>query len=324
MKKLWLILVLSLFCAFCSVGFAACHNGSARQIIHDGCFYFVLLEDDSYGIIGSDETTVSENVIIPAKFKGKCVTSIGNEAFRGCSKLTSITIPDGLTNIGEYAFYNCSKLTSITIPDSVKSIGEMAFSGCRSLTSINVSENNANYKSIDGNLYSKDGETLILYAPGKTATTFIIPDSVASIGDGAFSGCSSLTSITIPDSVTSIGGGAFDGCSSLTSITIPDSVTSIGNCAFYGCISLTSVNIGGSVTSIGYGAFLGCSKLTSITIPDSVTSIGGSAFSYCTSLTSITFNGTKSQWQAISKGEYWKAGVPSSCKVHCTDGDINI
>ena len=112
--------------------------------------------------------------------------------------------------------------------------------------------------------------------------------SVTSIGDEAFSYCSSLTSITIPNSVTSIGEGAFYECSSLTSITIPNSVTSIGEDAFSWCSSLTSVTIPNSVTSIGSAAFSRCSSLTSVTIPNSVTSIGNSAFSYCSKLTSVT------------------------------------
>ena len=115
-----------------------------------------------------------------------------------------------------------------------------------------------------------------------------IPNSVTTIGDWAFSGCSSLTSVTIPDSVTSIGCSAFSGCSALTGVTIPDSVTSIGDRAFYRCTSLTSVTIGDSVTSIGSGAFSGCTSLTSVTIGDSVTSIGHGAFRECTSLTSVT------------------------------------
>ena len=106
-------------------------------------------------------------------------------------------------------------------------------------------------------------------------------------------------------------------------ITFNGDVTSIGECAFYGCSGLTSITIPDSVTSIGYQAFIGCG-LTSITIPDSVTSIDNYAFQNCSGLTSINYDGTTTQWTAISKGSGWKSDVPSNCMVHCTDGDIAI
>ena len=109
-------------------------------------------------------------------------------------------------------------LTSVTIGNGVTSIGDAAFADCSGLTNITVSENNSTYASIDGNLYSKDGKTLIQYAIGKTDTSFTIPDSVTSIGDEAFEHCDSLTSVTIPDSVTSIGSWAFEDCSGLKTI----------------------------------------------------------------------------------------------------------
>ena len=253
------------------------------------------------------------------------VTSIGNYAFFGCSSLTSITIPDSVTSIGDSAFSGCSSLTSITIPGSVTSIASYAFAYCDALTHINVSGDNLYYCDVDGILFNKDKTELLCFPAGNTASNYTIEDSVTSIGDSAFSGCSSLTSITMPDSVTSIGDYAFSGCSSLTSITIPDSVTSIGECAFSVCSSLTSITIPDSVTSIGDYAFSFCSSLTSITIPNSVTSIGYSAFSVCSSLTSITipnsvtsigysafsdcdsletvyYSGTKEQWNKMNIG----------------------
>ena len=119
--------------------------------------------------------------------------------------------------------------------------------------------------------------------------------SVTSIGEGAFSYCSGLTSIEIPNSVPSIGNYAFSECSSLTSVIIPNSVTSIGIEAFCYCDGLTSIEIPNSVTSIGESAFCNCSGLTSVTIGNSVTSIGGSAFQGCDGLTSVTIgNGIKS------------------------------
>ena len=131
------------------------------------------------------------------------VTSIGSDAFKGCSGLTSITIPNSVTSIGNYAFKGCSGLTSVTIPNSVTSIGNNAFSGCSGLTSVTI-----------GN-------------------------SVTRIGDAAFFVCTGLTSITIPNSVKSIGRYAFQYCSGLTSITIGNSVTSIEQYAFSGCSGLT-------------------------------------------------------------------------------------
>ncbi len=127
------------------------------------------------------------------------VTTIGGSAFYNCRSLTSITIPNSVTTIEQYAFSDCSSLTSVTIPNSVTTIGYRAFDNCSSLTSITVGENNTAYKSIDGNLYTKDGTTLIQYAIGKTATEFIIPNSVTTIGECAFNNCSSLTSVIFED-----------------------------------------------------------------------------------------------------------------------------
>ena len=192
------------------------------------------------------------------------VKEIANSAFWWCTGLTSITIPNSVTSIGWYAFYKCTALTSITIPNSVTSIGASAFWWCTGLTSIVVEKGNAVYDSRENcNAIIETATNTLISGCQNT----IIPNSVTSIGNWAFSNCHSLTSNTIPNSVTSIGNWAFSNCHSLTSITIPNSVTSIGEYAFYKCTALTSITIPNSVTSIGSEAFRGCDALTSVTVP---------------------------------------------------------
>ena len=140
--------------------------------------------------------------------------------------------------------------------------------------------------------------------------------SVTSIGDYAFSECSSLQSVTIPNSVTNIGGRAFQGCSNLQSVTIPNSVTSIGIGAFYSCSSLRSITIPNSVTTIGVGAFEFCSNLQSVTIPNSVTTIGEDAFFDCSSLQSVTINGNPK----IGDDAFW--GTPATVTMNLTASQI--
>lgn len=179
--------------------------------------------------------------------------------------LKSITITGG-ENVGEYAFRGCSFLTSITIPNSVTSIGHGAFYGCSNLESMTIPfVGETRYGSINcfGYIFGADsvGENSF-YVPSSLKRVTIIGGT---IGDDVFSGCISLTSITIPESVTRIGDRAFSYCRSLTSITIPNRVTSIGKRAFDNCDNLTNIIVPDSVTSIGIYAFNACSSITNIT-----------------------------------------------------------
>ena len=258
--------------------------------VYDNGFYFKALEDNTLEIVaysGEDK-----ELTIPSEIDGYKVTSIGKNAFEGCTSLTSIEIPDSVTSIGDFAFYrctnlknvinsnsivyigrlafqSCTNLTNIEIPDSVINIGEQAFFDCTSLTSINVDKNNKKYSSKEGVLYNKNKTKLIRCPAGTKLTNIAIPNSITSIERSVFSGCTNLENIEIPNSVTSIENCAFKNCTSLISVKIPNSVTSIGMSVFEGCTSLKSIEIPSSVTAdIGQRAFDDCTSLTSIIVDE--------------------------------------------------------
>ena len=285
-----------------------------------GDFQYSVLDDGTVEItkyIGS-----AEKVDIPEKIDGKSVTSIGSSVFRGCKRLSSITIPNSVTSIDSFAFRDCASLKSITIPNSVTSIYYDAFRGCTSLTAINVANRNQNYVSVNGVLYDKDKTVIIRYPAGKKDKSYSILDGVTGICAYAFEDCANLESITLPDSVTLMGLSVFNGCKSLITINVAagnqnfvsvngvlydkdktaiiryparkkdknynilNSVRFVHNNAFEDCTNLTSITIPNSVTGIASNAFGGCS-IKSITIPNSVTNIYSSTFDGCTSLTAI-------------------------------------
>ena len=254
-------LVLAVIGLLCSL------SVSAEDFEVDGIYYNITSSTDmtvevtyrgnehySYYYEYSGAVNIPESVTYNGSIYS--VTSIGNEAFSSCYRLTSVVIPNSVTSIGSYAFYDCDCLISVVIGNSVTSIGEFAFYYCESLTSV------------------------------------VIPNSVTSIGSYAFYDCDGLTSVVIPNSVTSIGSYAFYDCYSLTSVVIPNSVTSIGSYAFYDCDCLISVVIGNSVTSIGSSAFEGCNNLKVVFNNSSFTFAKGSSnYGYIAYYAEVVCNG---------------------------------
>ena len=200
MKKLLSILLTA--CIMLSACFISGFSVNAEEFTEGGFKYTVANNEAT--ITGTTSSTAT-SLIIPSTLGGYTVTSIGDSAFKGCTGLTNIKIPNSVTRIGGYAFYGCTGLTNIEIPNSVTRIGDSAFRGCTGLTNIET------------------------------------PNSVTSIGGAAFGGCTGLTNIEIPNSVTSIGGSAFEGCTGLTSVTIPESVVYIGSSAFWDCTAIKDV-----------------------------------------------------------------------------------
>ena len=246
---------------------------SEAKIVEGGdCYYDYYDYYTSNDVIGSyafKGCSGLTSLTLPAG-----ITEIGSSAFENCSGLTNLTLSAGITEIGANAFWGCSGLTSLTLPAGITWIGSFAFSGCSRLTSLTLP---AGITEISNYAF--------LGCSGLTSLT--LPAGITSIGDGAFQSCSGLTSLTLPAGITSIGGVAFRGCSGLTSLTLPAGITEIGSSAFENCSGLTSLTLPAGITSIGSHAFSGCSRLTSLTLPAGITSIGSCAFYDCSGLTSI-------------------------------------
>ena len=198
-----------------------------------------------------------------------------------------LVIADEITSIGNRAFFGYHSLKGVQIGENVTSIGEQAFNECVNLAEITVASGNTVYKTINNNLYSKDGRTFIQYALGQANTAFDIPLGVEYIDIGAFALSEHLSAVYIPNTVKEIGEKAFYSCWSISNITIPDSVVYIGDSAFATCLYLNNVTIGSGVKTIDDYAFHNCLFLRSVTIPNNVEYIGTYAFAYSSFLSRV-------------------------------------
>ena len=231
-----------------------------------GCTYSLIKNDTEYEITGGK--AASGSIRIEDTYNGKPVTAIADGAFKGNGRIEEIVIlGKNITSIGDNAFYNCPKLTKITIPESVTHIGASAFQSCRALTDINIPEN---VTSIEKSAF----------AYCRALEKITIGDNVVSIGELAFSDCSALTALNIPDGVKTVGDSAFSGCKAITSVTFGSGIESLGSYAFYRCDLLESVTFNGSkdLVEIGQYAFSDCPVLSSVTLAEGLLSIGNACF----------------------------------------------
>lgn len=303
-------------------------DSSPSLVMNDYTAQFISVKDENDPYPPPKTVTITKytgtesTVILPSTISSWPVTKIGEDALKDNTTITSVTIPANVTEIGSNAFAGCTNLTSVnyegdwsnlTIQSGNPAVQDAAneqlfdFEFILNNTAVIVTR----YKGPAADVtipsrYKGKPVTAINNAvfPNSAVTSVTIPDSVTAIPDAAFANCSKLTNISIPNSVTYIGYSAFGSCTSLKSVTLPSSLSSISEALFSGCSQLTTIHIPDSVSSIQSYAFCACENLKTIRIPVTVTSIGDCAFDVCPSSMTVTYPGSKTQWDAITKGSY--------------------
>lgn len=243
----------------------------------DGIYYNRLSSDEFEVTHGDNKYT--GDVVIPetVTYKNKVfkVVQIGIQAFAGCTSLTSVSIPQGVTSFLQVCFDGCSNLSSVTIPQSVTNLGWGSFSGCSNLSSISLPQG---ITTIEADVFSGCSSLI----------SIILPEGITAIKSRAFLGCSSLSSIDLPNSLIGIDTYAFNGCANLTSILLPQGLKTISRYAFAGCSSLSSIIIPNQVSEISEYAFAECNNLASVVLPEGLKWIDKNSFLNCSSLTEIS------------------------------------
>ena len=342
MRKMRLILcfVIILSTALCSSACSLFELGSDNVHFQ----YFWWEDDNAYyikatsveGRMLKDDSDMID-VVIPTEYRGKPVTGIGWDSFRGCQILRSVTIPEGITGIHSFTFFDCNNLESVHLPKSMKNFWGGCFASCNSLKEVTVDPDNPWFCSIDGVVYTKDQKELVFYPPGKVDVEFVIPEGCSTIGRYAFAYCENLKRIVVPSAVNDISYESIHSCKGFegvevdegnqtfasidgnlyskdgkkflclcvstenTSITIPEGVVEIADYAAYACHQLIDIKLPKSLTSIGEYSFLNCDNLTNITIPENVAFIGSYAFLRCDKMTSVVFEQARG-WSVSSQG----------------------
>lgn len=302
---------------------------------------FTTNPDDTITITGIGTCTDEEIIIystyyVDGQGNSKIVSGIAANAFRDNTKITSVSIPASVTTIGDGAFAGCTKLTSFTVEGenknystvggvlmskdgstivaypaglnlatytvsaSITTISPSAFAGCANLTAFEVAGGNARFTVVDDVLYNSDITTLIAYPAGKSSSSFTLPETVETIGDYAFYRATKLSAITLRDriyeadgktvdipGISAIGSYAFYGCTGLTEITIPNITSSVNTYAFAECTKLAEVNIGSGLKTISTHCFEGCTAIVNLVIPETVEVIDDYAFYNCTGMTTL-------------------------------------
>ena len=240
-----------------------------------GDYSYTLQEDGNARIVrySGPET----DLVLPERLDSHPVTAIAHEAFLDCDGITSLVIPEGYLSMEEDAVVRCANLRSVSLPASMTSIEASQFTGCPKMTTIRMADGNPEYYVLDNVLFRRRDHLLVRYAQGKSGSSYIVPKGTRALAAGSFEGNIRIEQVTLPESVSSIGRGAFYQCEHLSSINFPKDLTEIQELAFFDT-ALTAVSLPDHITYVGMETFKDCSRLGKVNLPEGLEAIYESAF----------------------------------------------